>query len=1095
MAGPAAVRGFARKIARILLAAWIAVAGLSCDRTQGLTDQDIADNNRGVALMGHFDYHAAHDVFEDLASRHPEWLDAQVNLAIATLNRQEEGDDARALEILEGVLRQDSDHVRANYVSGLLRLYLGETAASLANLRQVSRADPDDAYAAYFIGQDLLQLGSLEEAVEQYRRAIELDPYLRSAYYGAGLALRRLGRADEAREMLADYERFDDNPRARLAEFRYSRMGPKAEALAIGREDSKPARRPRGELFASAADIQTGGGGAPARLTAADIDGDGRLDLFRVSTSDSLVLLADEHGGFRPAADHALSGVGGVVAALWGDVDNDGSLDVYLCRLGPNQLWMGAPGGGWTESGEASGTNDPGYCSDAGLVDADHDGDLDIFLVNSNGPDELFSNNLDGRFRRLAEGAGITGSAGAGQFLPADLDGDRDVDLVVVRESGSDVWTNDRLWQYRPAPGFDLFRSAPLLAAVTGDRDADGRAEIYTVDSDGGLSVWVSEDGQWQPSPVGQVDGGAPYLALTDFDGDGRAELLAGSRAGLVIFRGEEDVEAVVGGEGIAGPALVFNGDAGRGPSLVAPLVSGLRSWDPGQGRFGFLGISASGKEDLAESMRSNRSGIGTRISLRNLDRWSITDTFDRLSTPGQSLQPVLMGLAGRQQADFVALDWSDGVFQTELDLDAGRIHYIAETQRQLSSCPVVFAWDGQRFAFVSDVLGVGGLGFFVAPGIYATPRPWERFLMPAGLPVPHEGRYLIKISEPMEENAYLDSVALHVVDLPPGWDMAIDERMGTGPPAVTGRPIFFATGREVIAAFNDRGDEVTRTILHADRVAAPPGILDERFIGRLRRPHALILEFDGIVNPEGSLPALVADGWIEYPYSQTVFAAWQAGATYDPPDLEARTADGTWHLVYADFGYPAGMPREMALPLADLPAETVALRLTSNLEIYWDRLRLVYEDEPPGIHAIEIAPATARLAKTGFPLRRTGPQRLPDYDYSVRSTFWDARYLEGYYTKLGPVEPLLAGTDDAVAIIGPGEEVHLEFAAPPAPPEGWTRRVTLDARGWAKDMDLYTRDGETVGPLPVRDSAGPAEATERQDMHDRFNVRYQAGR
>ena len=65
----------------------IALAGLSCDRSSGLTEQDIAENNRGVALMGHFDYSAAHDVFQELVARHPEWLEVQVNLAIATLNR------------------------------------------------------------------------------------------------------------------------------------------------------------------------------------------------------------------------------------------------------------------------------------------------------------------------------------------------------------------------------------------------------------------------------------------------------------------------------------------------------------------------------------------------------------------------------------------------------------------------------------------------------------------------------------------------------------------------------------------------------------------------------------------------------------------------------------------------------------------------------------------------------------------------------------------------------------------------------------------------------------------------------------------------
>ena len=63
-----------------------------------------------------------------------------------------------------------------------------------------------------------MQQGGLDVALSWYEKAIAADPYLRSAYYGAALALRRLKRTDEARAMLADYEKFKDNPRARLAE-------------------------------------------------------------------------------------------------------------------------------------------------------------------------------------------------------------------------------------------------------------------------------------------------------------------------------------------------------------------------------------------------------------------------------------------------------------------------------------------------------------------------------------------------------------------------------------------------------------------------------------------------------------------------------------------------------------------------------------------------------------------------------------------------------------------------------------------------------------------------------------------------------------
>ena len=121
----------------------------------------------------------------------------------------------------------------------------------------------------------------------------------------------------------------------------------------------------------------------------------------------------------------------------------------------------------------------------------------------------------------------------------------------------------------------------------------------------------------------------------------------------------------------------------------------------------------------------------------------------------------MTVGLGGASRADFVAVTWSDGVFQTELSLDGGQLHWIAETQRQLSSCPVLFAWHGSRFRFVTDVLGVGGIGFFEQPGRYSDPLPRENVLLPDGALMARDGRYRLKIAEPMEEVTYLDRASL----------------------------------------------------------------------------------------------------------------------------------------------------------------------------------------------------------------------------------------------------------------------------------------------------------------------------------------------
>jgi hypothetical protein len=509
--------------------------------------------------------------------------------------------------------------------------------------------------------------------------------------------------------------------------------------------------------------------------------------------------------------------------------------------------------------------------------------------------------------------------------------------------------------------------------------------------------------------------------------------------------------------------------------------------WHPGPGRHRFLALQPTGRDPKSDQRRSNVSGLGSRVAIRTASRWTAYDTVRLESGPGQSLQPMSIGLGGAPRADFVAITWSDGVYQTELALEAGRLHRIAEVQRQLSSCPVLFTWDGTRFRFVTDVLGVGGVGFFERPGVYSEPYPRENVLLPPGALVPLDGRYQVLIGEPMEEVTYLDSAKVTVYDLPPGWQMTLDERKAISGPAPSGEPIFYRDERHPARAVDDNGTDVTSRVVRADLTAAGPRDVDSRFIG-LASPHSLTLEFDRPIADGPGRPVLVADGWVEYPYAQTVFAAWQAGAVYQAPTLEARDAKGRWHVVAREFGYPAGMPRQMAWPLPELPPGSRALRLRTNQEIYWDRIAVVHAEPAPDARRRTVPLAGARLEAAGFARRTTGPQRTPQYDYRSRSPLGDTRHPRGWYSAFGPIEPLVAHEDGAVAIFGPGEQVSLVFEAPADAPPAWTRRLVLETRGWCKDMDLYTLDGDTIEPLPGRDT--PARAR----LHPLFNTRYASG-
>lgn len=1077
----------------------------------GLDPDVVAANNHGVGLMGQFDYAGAQKVFSDLAARHPELDEVQINLAIATLNRQNDGDEQAALEIVERIGTADPTRLRARYIAGLLRLYMATPQSALPHLRAVVEGDPEDAYAAYYLAQTLAQAGDYETAIARYRDALRLDPYLTSAYYGAFQALRHLRRADEARALIDAYQRLADNPRAHLAEFKYTRMGPKADALAFGVTESPPLPRPEGPLFSPPVDIvapltQSASDSRHQGINAADVDGDSRVDLFfagRGTRPGTFNTLLSDPGG---AEDSAVAGfpptnVDHVNASVWGDIDNDGLIDVYLLRNGGNRLWRQVNRGEWEDITEASGTGAGEFDTvDGAMFDADHDGDLDLFAVNANGPNELLNNNRDGSFRAIAADQGISGTGGGSrQILPVDLDHDRDVDLVVLNMTPPhEIYLNDRLWKYHPAPGFDRFRRTPALALISADRNADGQVELYTLAPEGSVLQWDrGADDHWSPrsfAKAGSQDTTWGQLAAFDADGDGRPDILAATAGGWVIL-GAGDARLrhdAAPGEPLVGLTPILT-NPGHGYSMITLTASGrITLWRPGRGRYPFLAMRFSGREDKANSMRSNASGIGTTVTVRSRDQWAVLDSWRLLSGPGQGHQPLAIGLGGATVADFVEIDWSDGVFQSELALSAGPVHTVTETQRQLSSCPVLFAWNGERFEFVSDLLGVGGIGYAIGPGEYGEPRPWENFLLPAGSLKPVDGRLMLKIAEPMEEAAYLDAARLVAIDLPPGWRMVLDERLRTSGPAPTGEPVFYREEMLPEAATNDRGESVLATLRDRDGTAAPVGELDERFIGRLAGEHVLTLEFAQPLERPGTRAVLVADGWVEYPYSQTNFAAWQAGARFDPPTIESRAPGGDWQVILQTFGYPAGMPRPMSVPLPNLPTGAMALRIRSNMEVYWDRIAVAFAEPPPGVRRSRLPLLEGRVGRTGFARRTTYPQRRPWYDYQDRAPFWDTRYLAGSYTRFGPARALVSEVDDAVAIIGPGEEVHLAFSVPADPVErGWSRYFVLEANGWAKDMDLYTRDGDTLGPLPdTGKPAGPRDA-----LHARYNVRYLEGR
>jgi hypothetical protein len=78
---------------------------------------------------------------------------------------------------------------------------------------------------------------------------------------------------------------------------------------------------------------------------------------------------------------------------------------------------------------------------------------------------------------------------------------------------------------------------------------------------------------------------------------------------------------------------------------------------------------------------------------------------------------------------------------------------------------------------------------------------------------------------------------------------------------------------------------------------------------------------------------------------------------------------------------------------------------------------------------------------------------------------------MAGKLTKYGDVQKLLTADDDQQCVVGPGDEIRLEFDAKQLPElkQGWTRSYVLRSYGYCKDADPYTATSDDIGPMPYR--------------------------
>ncbi|TWT64856.1 CRTAC1 family protein [Allorhodopirellula solitaria] len=715
--------------------------------------------------------------------------------------------------------------------------------------------------------------------------------------------------------------------------------------------------------------------------------------------------------------------------------------------------------------------------------DLEADGDLDLVLATEEDGVRMFCNRgnrtffeLPGSSDRFAGGDPVTAMA------IADIDRDLDLDIITTQAASGQVGILENLLhlQFRaraipeipPVPGAFFVAVEDVDANVSWDLIVSGPTDntiVYSQTADAGAWTVDRVESSATQSP-------AEAIAVADIDNDSWLEIIRCTAGELMMSRigpwGFGDWTPVVSDSDQADVSTIATGDFSGDGTIDLAVVNNAQAevWENRiENAAHFLDVRFKGIDDNA-SGRVNHFAIGSVLEARFGPHYRARI----VTTPSTHF-----GIDGFEQADSIRAILPNGLTQTIRNPPVDML--VEEEQTLKGSCPYLYAFDGERFRFVTDCLWAAPLGLQVADGIVAKDRPWEYLKIDGREIRPRDGRYEFRITEELWEVAYFDEVKLTAIDHPANVEVWTNEKVGPGQIATP--TIFAFADTQRIAptlAVDTEGRDVTEKLGAADREFVQG--FDRRLRQGLCPPHWIDLDF-GDLPGDAAEPAsqdkvyLVLTGWImptDTSLNIQIDQNPELSAIEFPslwvPDTESPEG---WRNAIPFIGFPGGKTKTIVVDVSDvISRDDSRVRIRTSAQIYWDAAELVVQETAAEYIEQPLALESASVGFHGFSSAvRADPTHPETYRYDDVSEQPRWPPLRGKVTRFGDCLELLRDWDDEMVVIGAGDEIRLKFAEPDqALPEGWVRDFVMHNVGWDKDADLNTLAGQQIGPLPYRE-------------------------